>query len=117
MMTNWVPQIDSRSGPIYEAIADDLAEAVADGRLRAGGRLPTHRDLAHRLGVTIGTVTRAYAEAERRGIVEATVGRGTFVKAPLASAGRHARSRFRNRGLAVQLPCARAFRGRLDGSL
>jgi DNA-binding transcriptional MocR family regulator len=87
MMTNWVPQIDSRSGPIYEAIADDLAEAVADGRLRAGGRLPTHRDLAHRLGVTIGTVTRAYAEAERRGIVEATVGRGTFVKAPLASAG------------------------------
>jgi DNA-binding transcriptional MocR family regulator len=86
MVTNWVPQISSRSGPLYEAIADDLAEAVADGRLQAGERLPTHRDLAYRLGVTIGTVTRAYAEAERRGILEATVGRGTFVKGPAPSA-------------------------------
>jgi DNA-binding transcriptional MocR family regulator len=85
LVTNWVPQIASRAGPIYEAIADDLAEAIANGRLRAGERLPTHRNLAQRLGVTIGTVTRAYAEAERRGVVEATVGRGTFVKWPRAS--------------------------------
>src|SRR3954454_16465105 len=93
MVTNWTPQIDTRSGPIYEAIAEDLGKSVAIGQLRPGERLPTHRDLAHRLGVTIGTVTRAYAEAERRGIVEATVGRGTFVRdVPSTAAPREAAS-------------------------
>ncbi len=48
--------------------------------MRAGERLPTHRDLAWKLGVTVGTVTRAYAEAERRGLVAGEVGRGTFVR-------------------------------------
>ena len=50
------------------------------GRLQGGERLPTHRDLAHHLKVTVGTVTRAYAEAERRGLVVGEVGRGTYVR-------------------------------------
>jgi DNA-binding transcriptional MocR family regulator len=41
--------------------------------------LPTHRELAERLGVTVGTVSRAYAEAARQGLVTGEVGRGTFV--------------------------------------
>ncbi|MCI0431755.1 MAG: PLP-dependent aminotransferase family protein [Rhodospirillales bacterium] len=86
-MTNWNPDIGRREGPIYRAIADALAEDMAGGQLARGQRLPTHRDLARRLGVTIGTVTRAYAEAERRGLVDATVGRGTFVKAPARALG------------------------------
>lgn len=86
-VTIWTPDIAIRSGPMYRAIADALAEDVAEGRLTIGRRLPTHRDLARRLGVTIGTVTRAYAEAERRGLVDATVGRGTFVKTPAPPAG------------------------------
>jgi DNA-binding transcriptional MocR family regulator len=61
-----------------------LAGDISEGRLSIGQRLPTHRDLARQLGVTIGTVTRAYGEAERRGLVCATVGRGTFVKAPIS---------------------------------
>ena len=46
------------------------------------GRRPpaTHRDLADRLGVTVGTVTRAYGEAARRGLVGGEVGRGTYVR-------------------------------------
>ncbi len=44
-----------------------------------GARLPTHRDLAHRLEISVGTVTRAYAEAERRGLIVSHVGRGSFV--------------------------------------
>lgn len=78
-MTSWQPRLDP-SGPRYLAIADAIAAAVADGTLAPGARLPTHRDLAWRLGVTVGTVTRAYAEAERRGLIAGEVGRGTFVR-------------------------------------
>ena len=67
-MTMWTPDLRTRRGPRYLAIADALADDVAAGRLRPGGRLPTHRDLAERLGVTVGTVSRAYAEAAHRGI-------------------------------------------------
>jgi DNA-binding transcriptional MocR family regulator len=84
-MTMWVPEVNREAGPVYQAIADALAEDISAGRLATGQRLPTHRDLARQLGVTTGTVTRAYAEAERRGLVAATVGRGTFVKAPTAA--------------------------------
>ncbi len=79
-MTNWLPDLADRKGPRYRAIADALADDVASGRLPAGARLPTHRDLAYRLGVTVGTITRAYAEAEKRGLIGGEVGRGTFVQ-------------------------------------
>lgn len=76
----WTPVITDRVGPIYRSIADALADDVAQGRLKPGTRLPTHRDLAYRLGVTIGTITRAYAEGEKRGLLAGEVGRGTFVR-------------------------------------
>jgi DNA-binding transcriptional MocR family regulator len=77
----WMPDLRQRSGPRYLAIAEALAEEARGGRLRPGTRLPTHRELADRLGVTVGTITRAYAEATRRGLVSGEVGRGTFVRA------------------------------------
>src|SRR6185295_5751692 len=80
-MTSWAPEIRQRKGPRYLAIAEALADDAGAGRLRPGARLPTHRDLAERLGLTVGTVTRAYAEAMRRGLVSGEVGRGTFVRA------------------------------------
>lgn len=80
MDTMWCPDLSTRRGPLYRAIADALADDIAAGRLPVGTRLPTHRALAERLEVTVGTITRAYAEAERRGLVDATVGRGTFVR-------------------------------------
>ena len=81
-MTNWMPDLSGYTGPRYRAIAEALAEDVRGGRLTAGARLPTHRDLAWKLRVTIGTVSRAYAEAERRGLVVGEVGRGTYVRSP-----------------------------------
>ncbi|MDY0110686.1 MAG: PLP-dependent aminotransferase family protein [Candidatus Krumholzibacteria bacterium] len=78
-MTIWLPEIDGRAGPRYLAIADRLGEDLARGRLVPGQQLPTHRELAARLGLTVGTVSRAYAEAEHRGLVRGEVGRGTFV--------------------------------------
>ncbi|WP_461211443.1 aminotransferase-like domain-containing protein [Desulfocurvus sp. DL9XJH121] len=69
--------------PKYSLIADAIEEAVAQGRLAPGQALPTHRALAGELSVTVGTVTRAYAEAARRGLVRGERGRGTFVSAPI----------------------------------
>jgi DNA-binding transcriptional MocR family regulator len=69
-----------RGLPRYLAIAEALADDVASSRLGPGAQLPTHRDLADRLGVTVGTVSRAYAEAARRGLIAGEVGRGTFVR-------------------------------------
>lgn len=79
-MTMWRPEIEQFQGPRYLAIAEALAVDVRGGALNPGDRLPTHRDLAYRLGVTVGTVSRAYAEAERRGLIGGEVGRGTFVR-------------------------------------
>ena len=79
-MTIWKPAIAEREGPRYVAIADAIAQDVTAGVLPEGAKLPTHRDLAERLGVTVGTVTRGYAEAERRGLTVGEVGRGTFVR-------------------------------------
>ena len=78
-MTIWRPPIEQFPGPRYQAIADAIQRDIRSGRLRPGDRLPTHRDLAHALGVTVGTVTRGYAEAEKRGLARGHIGRGTYV--------------------------------------
>ena len=62
-MTIWVPTLD-RSKPLYLAIADAISADVDGGRLAKGDRLPPQRDLAWKLGVTLGTVTRGYKQAE-----------------------------------------------------
>ena len=54
-----MPDLSGRNGPRYRAIAEALAEDVRGGRLAAGTQLPTQRDLAWKLHVTIGTVSRA----------------------------------------------------------
>ena len=61
-----MPLLVDRAGPKYLRIADVIAEDVYAGRLKVGERLPTHRDLVWRLGVTVGTISRATAETERR---------------------------------------------------
>jgi GntR family transcriptional regulator/MocR family aminotransferase len=54
---------------------------ISSGELAPGSRLPTIRALAAELGVNRDTVALAYEELSREGLVEATVGRGTFVRA------------------------------------
>lgn len=66
----------------YVLVADAIARGVAEGALAPGESLPTHRDLAETLGVTVGTVSRGYAEAAQRGLTVGVTGRGTFVAAP-----------------------------------
>lgn len=79
-MTIWQPRIARQPGPKYLAIAEALADDIAGGKLAPGARLPTHRRLAEQIGVTVGTITRAYAEAQRRGLISGEIGRGSFVR-------------------------------------
>ncbi|WP_343230566.1 GntR family transcriptional regulator [Salinicola acroporae] len=78
-MTIWIPALPGQ-GPRYRELADAIANATASGELVAGAKLPPQRRLADALGVTVGTVTRAYALAEQRGVVTARVGSGTYVR-------------------------------------
>ena len=78
-MTIWTPTL-IQGKPIYLAIADAMANDIMAGALQPGEKLPPHRDLAWRLKVTVGTVTRAYKEAEIRGLLSGEVGRGSYVR-------------------------------------
>ncbi len=93
-MTIWAPNLppepDPSGEPIYVALARAIAEDIAGGRLAPGDPLPPQRELARSLGVSLGTVTRGYDLARRRGLLRAQTGRGTFVRAPAADgAERH----------------------------
>ncbi len=76
----WQPDLNGYQQAMYKSIADEIEKAIANGVLKAGEKLPTHRALADQLGVTVGTVTRGYIEAEKRGVVHARVGSGTFIR-------------------------------------
>jgi len=75
----WTPHLPAGDTPAAERLADALAGDILGAILNAGDRLPAHRDLAWRLGIGIGSVTRAYGMLERRGLVRSVRGRGTFV--------------------------------------
>ncbi len=79
-MTMWSPNLDGKSGPKYKLIAEAIGESIIDGSLGERDRLPTQRDLADRLDISLNTVSRAYAEAIKRGFVYGEVGRGTYVR-------------------------------------
>ncbi len=79
-MTIWIPDLTDRTGPLYQSISDAIARDIETGQLEAGAKLPPQRDLADAMGIALTTVTRGYAEAERKGLVSGEVGRGTFVR-------------------------------------
>ncbi|MEC9345870.1 MAG: PLP-dependent aminotransferase family protein [Pseudomonadota bacterium] len=75
----WQPRLAEGAGTASVRLVRAVSEDIAAGHLPAGARLPAHRDLAWRLGIAVGTVTRAYSELERCGLVGAVRGQGTFV--------------------------------------
>lgn len=78
----WTPALRDDADTVSGRLLAALRRDIADGRLKPGTKLPPHRDLAHRLGIGIGTVTSVYSEAARLGLVTAQVGRGSFVAEP-----------------------------------
>jgi DNA-binding transcriptional regulator YhcF (GntR family) len=74
--------IDAESGiPPYEQVRMGIAALARAGRLVAGERLPTVRQLATELSLATNTVARAYRELEQAGLVETRGRLGTFVTA------------------------------------
>ena len=78
-MKTWHPDLSVSDSPLYMALAEAIEQDLRRGTLSAGDKLPTHRDLAGRLAIDVTTVARGYVEAQKRGLVQAHVGRGTFV--------------------------------------
>ena len=78
----WTPDLRRWGKPHYLAIVEAIADDIRTGRLAVAERLPPQRVLAERLDLNFTTVARGYVEAQRRGLVEARVGQGTFVAEP-----------------------------------
>lgn len=65
--------------PLYEQIQTQIKSQILNGSLQAGDGLPSIRNLAKELKVSIITTKRAYEELEKDGFIETVVGKGTFV--------------------------------------
>lgn len=77
--------------PIYRQLGDQIREAIARGRLRAGEQLPSVRDLSRTLVVNPNTVARVYGELEREGVLHTRQGLGVFVAEHKAELTKRAR--------------------------
>lgn len=73
------PLSPSAPGALYEQIVAGVKHEISAGRLAPGAALPSFRQLAEDMMVSLITVKRAYEELEREGIVFRRQGLGTFV--------------------------------------
>lgn len=76
----WEPVLEMRKGVTkHRLLTEKIVDDIEKGLLPPATRMPTHRDLAHKLGLSVQTVSISYKEAERRGYLRGEVGRGTYV--------------------------------------
>jgi GntR family transcriptional regulator len=73
------PISPAAGGTLYQQIVDRLKREVSEGRLKPGSALPSFRQLAEDLLVSVITVKRAYEELEHEGVIFRRQGLGTFV--------------------------------------
>ena len=74
-----IKELSSTFDPKYRAIYKCLARLIKENILIRGSKLPPHRQLADKINVTSVTVSRAYKELEKQGLITGVVGKGTFV--------------------------------------
>jgi DNA-binding transcriptional regulator YhcF (GntR family) len=67
--------------PVYRQIIEQIVMRVRSGELKPGDQVPPERELSAQLGIARGTITKAYEELARSGILEVTQGRGSFISA------------------------------------
>ena len=72
-----ISQADPR--PLYQQIKDQLRHRIAVGELKAGDEIPSIRQLAADIRVSVITIKRAYLELELEGVIQTRQGRGSFV--------------------------------------
>ena len=81
-------RLDPFSGvPVYRQLVDQVREAIATGRLKAGDQLPTIRKVAVDLAINPNTVSRSYRDLEQCGAVETLHGTGCFIAEQATSPG------------------------------
>ncbi|CDM40468.1 hypothetical protein PPSAL_1871 [Ectopseudomonas oleovorans] len=80
----WIQPFQDGAGARYQQIARQIVDAVRDGVLRPGDRLPPQRDLAQTMGVDLTTVTRAYTEVRHAGLLDAHGAGGSYIANSLA---------------------------------
>jgi GntR family transcriptional regulator len=79
--------LDTKSGVSpYLQVVQQVRQALRLGLLREGDQLPTVKDVVARLAINPNTVSKAYRELEREGLVTARQGVGTFVTRTLTDA-------------------------------
>lgn len=80
-MHRWITisQFDPR--PLYIQVIDQVKRRVSAGDLLPGAELPSIRQLAAELQISVITVKRAYLELERDGVILTRQGKGSFVAA------------------------------------
>ncbi len=83
----WRPRLVESARLKYLGIVEALEADIRSGRVARGERLPAQRAIAEALEVDLTTVTRAFNEARRRGLVEAQAGRGTFISESFEGSG------------------------------
>jgi len=89
-----IPAISpAAQGPLYKQIVDGVKREISEGRLQAGQALPSFRNLAEELLVSLITVKRAYEDLEREGIIYRKQGLGTFISEEGAARNRDAKRR------------------------
>ena len=72
---------NSTGEPIYEQITSQIKAMIMSGELKEGDALPSMRNLAAALRISVITTKRAYEDLERDGFIESYTGKGSFVKA------------------------------------
>lgn len=78
----WLPTLAKQKGETkHAALTERIIADIDAGVLKPMDRMPTHRDLARELELSVQTVSLSYKEAERLGYLSGEIGRGTFVKA------------------------------------
>lgn len=100
--------ISNRTGaPIYEQIKEQIKTEILSGALQEGEQLPSIRQLAHDLRISVITTTRAYSDLEQEGFIVTVQGKGTFVQAQDSELAREQLLREVEAGLSSAVKAAR----------
>lgn len=70
---------NSSNEPIYQQITSQIKAMIIDGTLKAGDAMPSMRNLAKSLHVSVITAQHAYEDLQKDGFIETVAGKGTFV--------------------------------------
>ncbi len=76
---SWKPKRDKLETPVYKSLAELMESDIRSGKLNPGDKLPPQRELADYLDLNLSTITRAFKLCEMKGLINGTIGKGTYI--------------------------------------